>query len=338
MTERTMMMIFDAISGLFHGIRRKRHGWLFFCCLCVPFVVEFPLNPFVGTALGKSPARPVQQAASPAVELDEEALKDGIAARIRITRGAEDERLRNFSPDMVTIDRKIPIQVHGMTFFAVKVKLLSPLPGAGGDTTTLVVDKTGTLQFTDIQELASGNSLAKDVLSRLVSGADIPPDFGKEIFKGNGKYSMIVISDPFCPYCRKGWEYIKTRREKLKSFRLSHYPLNRAAQVACLVMADAHERRFKLFEIVDFAYTRLDSDPDPKAVVGQFMDAFPELVKVWGPDPENALKQLEEKYLAFVQEERKNAQALGINFTPVFFVNGEFHRGFNAELLDKSMP
>lgn len=289
-------------------------------------------------ALAQPQGQTLQQSAVPGIELDEAALKANVSDRIRTTRGAQDERFRNFSPDLVIIDRKIPFHVQEMSFFAVKVKLLSPPPLADEETITLIVDKSGTLQIADIQELATGNSLAQDAMSQLIRAEDIPPDFGKEIFKGTGKHSMIVISDPFCPYCRKGWEYIKTQKGNLKVIRLSHFPLNRAAEVACLVMADAHHHQFKLFEIVDFAYARLNSVSNPQDVLVQFMDAFPELKEKWGQDPVNALKYLEENYLAVVREERKNVQALGINSTPVFFVNDVFIKGFNPEKLDKAMP
>jgi protein-disulfide isomerase len=296
------------------------------------------LNPFISNALAQSQKEAVPQMDMPHSELDEAALKETIAARIRATRGTQDEKFTQINPDMVTIDRKVPFFIQGMSFFAVKVKILSPPPGAGEEAITLVVDKSGTLQIIDIQELASGNSPVQDALNQLIRAEDFPPDFGKEIFKGTGQHSIIVISDPFCPYCRKGWDYLKAKQTKLKTFRLSHFPLNRAAEVAAMVMADAHHRQFRLFEIVDFAYTRLNPDTNPQDILVQFMDAFPELKEIWGHNPVNVLEHLEEKYLAVVLEERASVQALGINSTPIFIVNDEFIKGFNSEKLDKMMP
>ena len=332
------MMIFNSMVSVLRLRLYRFLAFLFVPGLFFVFGIGFTLNPLMANALAQSQGQPSQQAVVPGVELDETALKAGIAARIRSTRGAQEVRFKNFSPELVIIDRKIPFNIKEMTFFAVKVKLLSPPPGAEEETITLVVDKSGTLQIVDIQELASGSSLAQDALNQLVRIEDIPPDFGKEIFKGTGNYSMIAISDPFCPYCRKGWDYIKAQKGKLKTFRLSHFPLNRAAEVACMVMADAHHHQFKLFEIVDFAYTGLNSVPIPEDILTQFMDAFPELKEKWGQDTGNALKYLEENYLNLVREERKNIQAVGINSTPVFFVNGEFIKGFNAGKMDKAMP
>jgi protein-disulfide isomerase len=310
----------------------------FFAIAFLALGTGFMLNPFISNALAQSQEEAALQMDEPNSELDEAALKASIAARIRATRGTQDEKFTQINPDMVTIDRKVPFFIQGMSFFAVKVKILSPPPGAGEEAITLVVDKSGTFQFIDIQELASGNSPAQDALNQLIRAEDFPPDFGKEIFKGTGQHSIIVISDPFCPYCRKGWDYLKAKQGKLKTFRLSHFPLNRSAEVAAMVMADAHHRQFKLFEIVDFAYTRLNPDTNPQDILVQFMDAFPELKETWGDNPVNVLEHLEEKYLAVVLEERASVQALGINSTPIFIVNDEFIKGFNAEKLDKMMP
>jgi protein-disulfide isomerase len=331
------MMDSDSIIRIFN-VRRFEFWAYFFAVALLALVMGFMSNPFMANALAQSQKEVVLQGDASLSELDEAALKAGIAARIRATRGAQDGRFTQINPDMVTIDRKVPFFIQGMSFFAVKVKILSPPPGAGEEAITLVVDKSGTLQIIDIQDLASGNSLAQDALNQLIRAEDIPPDFGKKIFKGTGQHSIIVISDPFCPYCRKGWDYLKAKKGKLKTFRLSHFPLNRAAEVAGMVMADAHHRQFKLFEIVDFSYTRLNPDQNPQDILVQFMDAFPELKEIWGDDPVTALEHLEEKYLAVVREERGSAQELGINSTPIFIVNGEFIKGFNAEKLDKIMP
>jgi hypothetical protein len=331
-------MFFDWIVRNFGG--KLFHIRTFFPALALFMVIVlgFMLNPFMTKAPARADDQSVQQMTVSGVELDEKTFKSNVANRIRATRGAQDARFRQFSPDLVIIDRKVSFNTQGMTFFAVKVKLLSPPPGVGEETITLVVDKSGTLQIVDIQELKSGNSLVQDALNELVRIEDIPPDFGKEVFNGKGDHSIIAVSDPFCPYCRKGWDYIKTRQDKLKTFRLSHFSLNRAAEVACMVMADAHHRQFKLFEIVDFAYTHLNPASNPEDILAQFMDSFPELKEKWGQDAAIALNYLEEKYIAIVQKEKKDAQALGINSTPVFFVNGQLIRGFNAGKMDRAMP
>ena len=113
--------------------------------------------------------------------------------------------------------------------------------------------------------------------------------------------------------------------------------MNRSSEIACMVMADSYDRKFKVFEIVDFAYTRLNTNPDPENIVKQFMEAFPELKEIWGQESSAALKNLENKYQAVVQKEGKIARDLGINSTPLFIVNNELIKGFNTEKLEKAM-
>ncbi len=331
-------MFFDWIVRIFVAKFFQTRTFFLVLALFMVTVPGFMLNPFMANAMAQTKDPSSQQVTASGVELDEKTLKSNVATRIRVTRGAQDAKFSQFSPDLVIIDRKVPFSILEMTFFAVKVKLLAPPPGAGEETITLMVDGSGTLQIVDIQELTSGNSLVQDAMNQLVRIEDIPPDFGKEVFNGKGDHSIIAVSDPFCPYCRKGWDYIKTSQDKLKTFRLSHFPLNRAAEVASMVMADAHHRQFKLFEVVDFAYTHLNPVSNPEDILAQFMDAFPELKEKWGQDAAIALKHLEEKYLAIVQKEKEIAQDLGINATPVFFVNGQLIRGFNAGKMDSAMP
>jgi protein-disulfide isomerase len=272
-------------------------------------------------------------------ELDDAALKAGIAQRIRMTRGAKDDRYKAFSPDLVKIDEKILVHIRGMDFFAAKIILHTPDTKAVEEVLSLIVDKTGTLQISGVHDLASGANLMQNAVSRLqhVDVRDLPPDFGKEIFTGDGAHTVTAVSDPFCPHCRKGWEYIKLHQDEIKTFRLAHFPLNPAAHAACMVMADAHHRQFRVFDIVDFAYTQLQSAPEPQKILAQYMEAFPELAEEWGSEPVSALSYLTKTFGSVVQKERKAAQTLGINSTPVFFVNDTYIRGYHARKMDNAM-
>lgn len=306
---------------------------------CILFVTA--IFPCPGQA--DSPAQSVEQTShqntGSAPELDGAALKASIAQRIRMTRRAKDDRYKLFSPDLVKIDEKIVVHIRGMDFFAVKIKLHTPDTKAVEEVLSLIVDETGTLQISGVHDLASGANLMQNAVSQLqhVDVQDLPPDFGKEIFTGDGAHTITAVSDPFCPHCRKGWEYIKLHQEKIKTFRLAHFPLNPASAAACMVIADAHHRQFKVFDIVDFAYSQLHSAPEPQKIVVQYMEAFPELAEKWGHDPVSALSYLTKTFGSVVQKERKAAQTLGINSTPVFFVNDTYIRGFHARKLDNAM-
>jgi len=227
-----------------------------------------------------------------------------------------------------------------LSLFAVKLKITPPVPDLSPEFITLVVDDTGTLQVGGIQELATGTDLAKAAVEQLqaVEFHDLPVDFGKPIYTGTGPHTVIVVSDPFCPHCRRGWEFISTNLDRIHTLRLAHFPLSPAAETAGMVMADAHHRKSLVFDIIDFTYTRLESSQDPLKLLVQYLDEFPELAEKWGNTPEDALTYLKEKFFAAVKAEQQAIRSLGIHSTPVFFVNQTFIKGFNEQKMEAAMP
>ncbi|TYT76338.1 DsbA family protein [Desulfobotulus mexicanus] len=290
------------------------------------FVLIFCVSLFPFLAFGGVPSEEI-------VSLNVENLKKSIAQRTVLSWGQKDERFQSFGPDQVRVDQQIPIKFKDSVLFAVKVALILPPPENKEEVLLLVVDAGGQMQFTDIQDLASGRSLFEEPMSVLRRIEKLPADFGKQLFQGSGMNELVVVSDPFCPYCRQGWAFLKGQREKMKSLRLVHFPLNRISELVCMALADAEARDFKVLEMTDFVYGELHYIQDPKAIVNQFMKAFPELKKNWGEDADSALNYLESKYADKVRKERMDAQALGIQSTPIFFVNGYMVEGFRADKL-----
>ncbi|MCF8093293.1 MAG: thioredoxin domain-containing protein [Desulfotignum sp.] len=310
------------------------------CCKCrTTFFVLLIL--FIGpgmplsTMAADAPAR-VSAGPEPReqpVVLDEAALKAAIAHRLRTARESKDERFAKFTPDQVDIEGTIPVHTPETTYFAVKLKILPVTPEARPEFITLVVDQTGTMQIGSIQDLAKGTNLMKAAVDRLqtVDIKDLPPGFGKEIFSGTGPHTIIAISDPFCPHCRQAWDHIKLNLEKIKTLRLAHFPLNKASEAACLVMADAFARQIQLFDVIDFTYSLLDKTRDPQKIIARFMEVFPKLAQTWGDDPASALAYLTQMHQNSVRTEQNTIRALGIHSTPVFFVNDTFIKGFDAQ-------
>lgn len=235
----------------------------------------------------------------------------------------------------------MPVHISDtLTVFAVKLRLMPPALDASPEFITLVVDDTGTLQIGGIQHLATGSNLVQEAVDQVqaVDISDLPSDFGKLIHTGTGPHTMIVISDPFCPHCRKGWEFIKLNLDQIHTLRLAHFPLSPAAETAGLVMADAYHRKSMVFDIIDFTYTDLNPSQDPLDILGQYLDAFPDLTDIWGPAPENALTYLKERFGTQIKTEQHTIRSLGIHSTPIFFVNQTFIKGFNAQKMKAAMP
>jgi hypothetical protein len=262
------------------------------CCMYLMFFDPAPAVSFEAAQ---------EQTADAGPALDEAALRAAVAVRIRATRGLQEERFKKFPPEQVHIDKTIPLNIDDMTFFAVKASLVTMPAGTPAESLLMVVDKSGTFHIDDIQDLASGTSMVQAALQRLVQIDDIPADFGKAIFKETGSHDVIAVSDPFCPHCRKGWDYFTSHRDKIRTFRLAHFPLDRYSSIVCKVLADAGERSFDMFEIVEFAYTHLQKKQDVEEIIEQFTSFFPELAQKWGDDTSQAVAYLDEKYSERIQ-------------------------------------
>lgn len=328
--------------------KQKQYSSLVSQCICVFFaatifwILTLCLLPELSAADFSPPEADKDRKESAdrsSATLDDTTLRTGIALRLRTARGVKDERFRQMTADHVFVEKKVPVQAGSLTVFAVKLRIIPPVPDSSPEFITLVVDETGTLQFGGIQELANGTSLVKEAVEQLqdVNINDLPADFGKTIYSGTGPHTVIVISDPFCPHCRRGWEFIKTNLDRIRTLRLAHFPLSPAAETAGLVMADAYHRESMVFEIIDFTYTFLDSSGDPLKILAQYRDEFPETAEKWGTTPEDALTYLKEKYLPDIKTEQHVIRSLGIHSTPIFFVNQTFIKGFNSQKMESAM-
>lgn len=273
------------------------------------------------------------EGAPASVKLNEDAFKQHIAERIRVMKGAKDPRFLHTGAQHVTVEKSVPIATPGGTLYGVRFRISTPTNDKETEVVTLIVDPSGTLIYPDVQELATGKSLVRDAMSELRVIEHIDQNYGKEIYRGTGQHDVILISDPFCPHCRKAWSWFVENKSKIRSLRSAHFPLSPASEVACMAMDDLKALGANPFEVEDYAYTFLNPSNDPKAVVRQFMDGFVELKKANGEDVDAALKKLEEKYQKIVQKERSDAQAIGVMSTPEIFVDGKMVDGFNVKKL-----
>lgn len=313
--------------------------------LLIAFFWILVLCLFPGPVLSDTPSSQPDETRKPGVDspvaaLDEAALKAGIALRLLNARGGKDTRFQHITADHVTVMEKLPVQIGPLAVFAVKLKIAPPAPDLRPEFITLVVDPTGTLQFGGIQELATGADPAKEAVEQLqtVDVTDLPDGFGKTVYTGTGPHAILMISDPFCPHCRRGWEFVKLNLDRLHTLRLAHFPLSPAGETAALVMADAYQRNLQIFDIVDFTYTLLDPSREPLEILSQYMETFPDLAAPWGPTPEQALAHLRQQFQAAIQAEQHTVRNLGIHSTPIFFVNQTFVKGFNEQKMEAAMP
>lgn len=126
---------------------------------------------------------------------------------------------------------------------------------------------------------------------------DLPLDKALKI--GKGKKTVIIVTDPDCPYCRKGDEFLAGRND-ITSY-IYFLPLS--------IHPDAAKKA---------AYV-LSSD-DPSRSYGEVM------LGLWDKRPLPAFKDN-----GLLDEHRKIVTKLGVSGTPAYWINGTFVAGANIE-------
>ena len=264
--------------------------------------------------------------------LDRDALRSGIARRVDnvVARQAGDKNREPITRENVTLKKVEPVMMdvdgHDIELYAVKAGLEFP-DGSQADDLVLVVDSSGSLQF-NVQAVDSGKSpfqSAKDKIQR----KEIDPAMGETIYSGEGGREVVMASSPFCPYCRKAFNYFFSHKDEIGQWRMidmtyEGQPGNNAAVWSVM----DGKKVVDGLELMRFAYTALEPvqaetpEEQSEGVIKQFMQAFPKLAEKWG-SAEQARYYLRGKYqkesLALSQEASKT---LRIQATPQVFVDG----------------
>lgn len=275
--------------------------------------------------------------------LDKEKLRNGIADRIEsavnqkrpdadVELGPSDVKLQRVQPTSVSIhDAEIPL-------YAIKASVSPPAQNKGEKPSTvkMVVDQKGELQLS-VKEVSSGTSLvqnAKDV----VRSKEINPEWGHTVFEGEGSKNVLLVSDPFCGYCRKAVNWFLDHRENIGKLKVMHVPYSRrvGGDVASWAFTDGVED-VEAGQLLRFIYTDLEPlekgapKEDRKKILKQVMQEFPALKKRWGT-PERGYYYLKGKFDQDVNKEKQIAQnKLGVRATPGVFVDGIPVKGWNPQ-------
>ncbi len=247
-------------------------------------------------------------------------------------------------PPEIRINRTVPAEVSiaGSTvhLFAVNISFLEQKEKRPAREMTLLVDPAGELEFSELNLIATGQNPAREALD-LAAKKDVPPGLGDLIFQGNGTAEVLLVSDPFCPYCRLGFRYLKDKKQKIRQLRMLQLPFasHTGAQTSVLALfAAASQPEISFSRAANFAYNKLNS-PDKKDknqasafIVSQFSRKFPE---VFPSDPQKALENIRERFGPKMQTQIREAEKLGVSATPTIFINGIPVRGFTPERIDR---
>lgn len=174
-------------------------------------------------------------------------------------------------------------------------------------------------------------------------------DIGSVIVKGEGDHVLSLVSDPFCPYCRKAWNLVRqSQMAKIKELRLMHFPLDMhpGAKLASMAMLWAEKNMHAdVAKVVDFAYSELQPTRDPKKanefVAEQFMNKFAKF-KALGATPADVVAALSTAVGADMNAEIAAAKKMGITGTPAIYVDripvaGGANFNFMNALLDENV-
>lgn len=274
-----------------------------------------------------------------AQKLDEKHLKANIAKRVVTMLSPKFKEMKTYSPDNIILDHAIPVKVGKATYYAVKATLKPTVKEQKEGTLTMLVDHTGSYQFSGLMDIGTGKNPAEMAMAE-ISKVDLPKNFGSVVEKGSGDREIVLVSDPFCPYCRTAWSFLTEQKEEYKDFTLVHMPLSFhvGADASCWLLAHVEENfPDKISEVANWAYTEFqapreqDLEKAREKVIGAFLEKFPWLTD---NDASEFGYFLKGKYSDKIEEEFKTAQEMGISGTPAIFIDGIRIDGFDQKKIE----
>ncbi len=133
-------------------------------------------------------------------------------------------------------------------------------------------------------------------------------DTSKAIKIGSGRNVVIEFTDPDCPFCRKSYEYWKTKKD------VTHY-------VFLYPVPSLHPKAAEKSEWILSQKDKVAAFND--VLSGRFDNSSPQGITDEG---KNLLKQ-----------HAQIAANVHVNATPMFFVNNKFIRGANFQAIDQAL-
>ncbi len=285
-------------------------------------------------------------------DLDEGALRESVAARVNLILAERSpETSSPITVDAITVEQVQPVLVGKTPLYAVKVSLR-----AGGsakeiftepEEMIILTDKSGTVQFGMVTAIATGDEAAMVQASSLTQVA-FPSHLAKEFINGTGQKDVVIVTDPFCPYCRQALNFLSGKLSQIATLKLVHLPLamHPGAEAAAWIMEFAREEAADFYrQVVGFAYDGLKApagedgspakgDDAQRDVIRQFLEKFPKLTIL---PLEPFLYYLKEKYEPQDHSTRQELRKLRITGTPVVVIDGQAIHGFDQKEIENRL-
>jgi thiol:disulfide interchange protein DsbC len=153
-----------------------------------------------------------------------------------------------------------------------------------------------------------GKSITAEARNRIVEKKLASIDVSRAIKIGNGKNVVIEFTDTDCPFCRKSYEYWKTKSDITRYIFLFPVP-------------SLHPKAVEKSEWIMSRKDKAEAFDD--VLSGKFDNAAPQGVTDEG---KNLLK-----------EHIRIAEKVKVTGTPMFFVNNKFIPGANFQAIDRAL-
>jgi len=291
-------------------------------------------------------------------ELDEVNLKKGLATyfsrsvnKARQARGVTGEDV-TISASAFAVEAKKAIRLGPNTYYAVKVScnVAEKYGFADSFPMRFVTEPSGTLYMFGMMHLEDGSEA---ILARApeVSNLSLPEAISPKLLTtGQGTKAVVFISDPFCGYCRQGYEYLKNNMGLIGELRVVHNPIfaHMGSDIAAWVMDYAVDENYQPLAVYTFTYTGLQpftprevdgqiQEPTEEGVatviLEQYQTIYPDMFK--GMDTKDVYTMLKARYADEIEQDAALLRDSEFTSTPVFVVGGKVIKGFGSDKIDE---
>jgi thiol-disulfide isomerase/thioredoxin len=186
--------------------------------------------------------------------------------------------------------------------------------------------------ITDVVDVKTGSSLVREMSFEDVHDNIDTSKLSLYYGDKNSKNKIIEITDFDCPFCRNAFNYLHENAEKYKdvAIYIMHFPLD---------MHKNAKLKAKIFETglkmgYNFAYDLFNDNNIQNLDGNDLIDYFTKKVK-----NKDMFLQLvnSEEIENRIKDNINYAKSLGINSTPILYINGRQIRGFNQGQIDKAL-
>lgn len=275
-------------------------------------------------------------------QLDVQAFRTNAARWMAAAEGVKPEDILA----RMEVQRVVPVERGPLQLFAVRISVRPPhgvdgVPKVGN----MLVDRTGAYRFSGMTDLPTGADLVRGAMDEAMR-FDLPGDFGRTLAEFGGGHEVVVVSDPFCPHCRRQWAELRKLRKRIGALKVVHLPLVGGAGSEALGWAVDYARSqgMDALKISDFIMSSMEPPgggvfKGQDAAVGALEDLFkqfPEFRKRLGA-PEAALEILRGGYSEAGGRDRARTWRYGLGSVPCAFIDGILVRGFNPVKLQEML-